>query len=417
MSNAEALLLSKVISTQTFDEVAKASLKAEFFHPPWDGVFLWVLNHWQTHSAVPTERLFRTTFGSLDLDDASGETFSGLIEEVRQAHARERLTEAVTEAAHGLHQGDLNDVQTVLSDALRVAQAESTPVRYVDISATATDRYDLYKKLAEDRDKDPLHGGIPTGFDGLDQITFGLRPQQLITIVGEAKKGKSLLTLLVARAAHRHGVVPMYISFEMSAQELASRNDAIAAKVPYGNVLTGNLTKNELAAIRRQLVLSKNQKPFIIVEDTSSLTTVGSLAGLVHEHRPDVLFVDGVYMMDDEHGEPKGSPRALTNITRGLKRLAQRYDIPLVATTQVLSWKIGNKSTRTVTADAIGYSSSFVQDSDIVLSVESDPEAPDSQSIVRVVLARASAKGYIKVNWDWSTMTFSEVGDEEDDDD
>ena len=45
--------------------------------------------------------------------------------------------------------------------------------------------------------------------------------------------------------------------------------------------------------------------------------------------------------MDDEQGEPKGSPQALTNITRSLKRLAQRFDIPIVGTTQVLSWKIG----------------------------------------------------------------------------
>ena len=209
----------------------------------------------------------------------------------------------------------------------------------------------------------------------------------------------------------------MYVSFEMSSQELASRNDAIAAKVPYGNVLTGNLTKKELNLIRQQLVLAKNQQPFIIVEDTASLSTVSSLSALVHEHKPNVLFVDGVYMMDDEHGERKGSPQAITNITRGLKRLAQKYNIPLVATTQVLSWKIGNKTSRTITGDSIGYSSSFVQDSDLVLGVESDPESPDNQSIIRVVLARAAAKGQIKVHWDWSTMTFCEVGDEDDDDD
>lgn len=417
MSSAEVLLISKIIEEQSFDEVAKANVRADFFHEPWDGVFSWITEYWQKHSVAPTERAFRTEFGSLSLEDARAEPFSGLIEEVKRNYSLERLRESIAHSAVLVKNGDLEGVTQELADGLRVSQAELVPVRYTDIAATAMERYDIYKQLAENRDKDPLHGGIPTGFDGLDNITFGLRPQQLITVVGEAKKGKSLFSLLIARAAHRHGVVPMYVSFEMSYQELASRNDAIAAKVPYGNVLTGNLTKRELDAIRQQLVLSKNQQPFIVVEDTSSLTTVSSLSALVHEHKPNVLFVDGVYMMDDEHGEPKGSPRALTNITRGLKRLAQKYEIPLVATTQVLSWKLGNKSSRTITGDAIGYSSSFVQDSDLVLGVESDPEAPDNQSIIRVVLARAAAKGQIKVNWDWSTMTFSEVGDEDEDGD
>ena len=54
-----------------------------------------------------------------------------------------------------------------------------------------------------------------------------------------------------------------------------------------------------------------------------------------------------------------GSPQALTNITRSLKRLAQNQDIPVVGTTQVLSWKLGNKKSRRVTADSIGYTYLF----------------------------------------------------------
>ena len=147
------------------------------------------------------------------------------------------------------------------------------------------------------------------------------------------------------------------------------------------------------------------------------MTTVSALAAQVQERQPAILFVDGVYMMDDEYGEPKGSPQALTNITRGLKRLAQKFNIPVVATTQVLAWKLSNRSNRAITADSIGYSSSFAQDSDLILGVESDPDSPENQSIVRVVLARSAPRGQVTVNWDWSTMTFSEVGSDEDDDD
>jgi replicative DNA helicase len=126
-----------------------------------------------------------------------------------------------------------------------------------------------------------------------------------------------------------------------------------------------------------------------------------------------VLFIDGVYLMDDENGERKGSPQALTNITRSLKRLAQQYDIPVVATTQVLSWKLNNKTSRAVSADAIGYTSSFAQDSDLLLGIERNPDI-DNRAIIRVVHARSSTTGIVNICWNWTTMEFDEVYGDDD---
>ena len=176
------------------------------------------------------------------------------------------------------------------------------------------------------------------------------------------------------------------------------------------------MTNNELEKIANTLRMRKNMHPFVVTEDTSSLTTVSALAAKVKEFKPDILFVDGVYLMDDENGEPKGSPQALTNITRSLKRLAQNADIPVIGTTQVLSWKLGNKKSRKITADSIGYTSSFAQDSDLIVGVESDPDI-DNQSIIRVVLARSAPLGEIRINWDWKNMDFTEVGEDDGDDD
>jgi replicative DNA helicase len=250
--------------------------------------------------------------------------------------------------------------------------------------------------------------GIPTGFLGLDRITAGLRPQQLITFVGEAKKGKSMMSLIMANAAHVHGISPLFVSFEMSIEEQEARYDALISKVSHTRIIRGDITKREMEKIEKALRIRKNMHPFHMTEDSSSLTTISALAGKIQQYRPGILFVDGVYMMDDENGEPKNSPQALTNITRSLKRLAQRFDIPIVGTTQVLSSKLNNKKSRAITADSIGYSSSFAQDSDLVLGVESDPDI-DNQSIIRVVIARTAPKGEVRIKWDWENMDFTEV--------
>jgi replicative DNA helicase len=142
------------------------------------------------------------------------------------------------------------------------------------------------------------------------------------------------------------------------------------------------------------------------------MTTISALAAKIQEHQPDALYIDGLYLMDDENGEPKGSPQALTNISRGVKRLAQRFDIPIVGTTQVLPWKINNKRTRAITADSIGYTTAFIQDSDLILGVERNPDLED-QAIIRVVEARTAPRAEIHVKWDWKTMEFEEVDERE----
>jgi replicative DNA helicase len=156
----------------------------------------------------------------------------------------------------------------------------------------------------------------------------------------------------------------------------------------------------------------QHMHPFIVSEDASSLTTVSSVDAKIKQLSPGLVIIDGAYLMDDEEGKAdKGSPQALTNITRGMKRVAQRNEIPVLLTTQVLSWKMAKRSTE-VTAQAIGYTSSFAQDSDVVLSVEPHPDA-DDQAIIRIVLSRSSRRGEVAIQWDWKNMSFEEV-DEDD---
>lgn len=413
MASAEHLLISKVIQTRDLTVALKSGVKEDHFTKEWSKVWSWVVTFWRDHGEVPTKRALSQEFGDIRLISAEEEPFTALIDEVYNAYRHRNLLEAMALAVPSLESGDTAKALLELSKGVQLASAETARLRDINLIDTWEQRVDKYKELQSTPN---ALRGIPTGLLGLDRITSGFRPQQLITFVGEAKKGKSLMTLIMANAAHLHGKSPLFVSFEMSAEEQAARYDAIVSKVSYTNILRGSLTNNELAKITDTLRMRKNMHPFIVTEDTSSLTTVSALAAKVKEFKPDILFVDGVYLMDDENGEPKGSPQALTNITRSLKRLAQNSDIPVIGTTQVLSWKLGNKKSRRITADSIGYTSSFAQDSDLIVGVESDPDI-DNQSIIRVVLARSAPLGEIRINWDWNNMDFTEVGEDDDNDD
>jgi uncharacterized protein (DUF362 family) len=48
---------------------------------------------------------------------------------------------------------------------------------------------------------------------------------------------------------------------------------------------------------------------FMMSNDTMSTTTLTGIESKVEKYEPDILIVDGVYMMQDENGEDPGSPR------------------------------------------------------------------------------------------------------------
>jgi replicative DNA helicase len=412
MASTEHLLISKVIQTADLSEVIDAGLRPDHFSGEWSDIWLWLLDYWREYSVVPTARVFKQQYADIRLLNAENEPFQALVDEIYVAYKHQHLVNAITSALPSLNSNETEEAFNKLSEGLQKASVEVARLRDIDLMESWEGRLAKYEEM---RNTPNGLRGIPTGFLGLDRITAGLRPQQLVTFVGEAKKGKSLMTLIMADAAHNHGITPMYVSFEMSIEEQAARYDAIISGVPHTRIIRGDLTAQDMERIGKALSIRKNMHPFIMTEDTHSLTTVSALAGKVQQHRPRLLIVDGVYLMDDEQGEPKGSPQALTNITRSLKRLAQRFDIPIIGTTQVLSWKLGNKKSRQITAEAIGYTSSFAQDSDLVLGVESDPDI-DNQAIIRVILSRSSPKGEVRIKWDWENMNFTEVDENEDGD-
>lgn len=405
----EHILLSKIITESSLQEVQQSGVKPMHWGT-WEDRYSWVVNYHQLHSQVPTERAWSTQWGHVEVLDTEGETFSGLIAELLSAYRQRVVVDAVSNAMAKLESDDTPAAMQLLQSGLQKASIDAARLRDVDLIETWEERLAAYEEM---RSQPNALRGIPTGFYGLDKITHGFRPQQYIVAVGEIKRKKSWLGLFAAIACHRSGKIPMIVTYEMSNQEQSSRFDAATARLPYDAVLRGALTDLEMERLRRTMILHKNMQPFLMSEDTTSMTTVGAVANKLQEHQPHLLIIDGMYLMDDELGEKRGSPQAITNISRGIKRLAQRFDIPIFATTQALPWKVQSQKTRKLDANAIGYSSAMAQDADLLLGIENDPDI-DNRSVLRVIEARTAPKAEFSIQWDFSTTSYTEGTDDED---
>jgi replicative DNA helicase len=412
MADLENLLIAKVIESGDFTTVVESRITTEqLIDPEHQQVFVWVNQHWTKYGSTPTRQAFRRQWPNYALPDTP-EPLDYYVDEVKEQHKYDTITLAVQSAVETLAE-DGGKVENTIADlTIALGEVQSTSSRLRDHNLTDPEefsgRYDFYEELT----KNPgALRGLSTGFHSIDMATMGYQPGQLITFVGPVKSGKSSILLVSADHVQRAGFATMLVSFEMGYSEQEARWVGIRAGLNYRRLLKGGMNDNDRKKLDKVLDDLSDNEPskLILSEDISSTTTVSGLAAKLMLHKPEILFVDGVYLMDDENGEPKGSSQALTNITRSLKRLAQTFNIPIVISTQTLFSKM--RGGKTVSASSVGYSSSFGQDADTLIGIEPrDTEDGDVEHWLKVLLSRSGPLMEVEIDFNWSISKFTELG-------
>ena len=400
----EERLISKVIYSREIVPAMEAGIEDNwFFVSENKAVWKFIRQHWTKYEEVPTAVTVKDNFPTyrlLAVEDSLEYLVDQLIDYRKRQHAIEIVQNAADYIAAGDHSSAIVEMSKGVAQLYEEGVSQSSDL---DLTDSPEQRYQEYLDV-KTRDGGLL--GYPTGFRTIDEATAGLQPGQLITIIAPPKTGKSVLAMQIAVNVHERGHVPMFQSFEMTNVEQQHRHDAMRANIAHSRLTRGKLNLDEETRYLESLKRMESMQRFYLT-DSASAMTVSGLQAKIEKIRPQIVFVDGVYLMIDERSGEAGTPQALTSITRDLKRLAQRYEIPLVVSTQVLLWKMKK---RQVSADSIGYSSSFFQDSDVILGLQKQDEEDDSSRELRIVASRNSGPASSDLLWDWEGGRFEEYG-------
>jgi replicative DNA helicase len=334
-----------------------------------------ILEHWSRYGKVPSRSIVRKNYPNYRWVQAP-ETYQYYLDELLRSHQHRVMISGLNEVIAVVKEGPaaIKEAATalaVVTNAVNAVAVDTVPD--AEIVGTHADRLERYRQRA-DRPDGLL--GLSTGFSTIDKATLGLQPEQFVIVIGPPAAGKSTLLLKLAVNVLELPARVLFIGFE------TARADAMIAQVSHRRLITGTFTRSEERSWGQrfaELVAAKSR--LVMVGDRSGVLTVSSVAAKIEQHQPALVVIDGLYLMTDEFGERPGSPQALTNITRNTKRMAQRFRVPILASTQALH----NKMTKIggVSMDSIGYSSSFAQDADVILGVQADPNdsrTPDTVS-------------------------------------
>lgn len=213
---------------------------------------------------------------------------------------------------------------------------------------------------------------ICTGFRDLDyKLDGGMSAGELIVVAGRPAMGKTALALGIgAHVARQVGTVLVF-SMEMPGRQLTQRSLARDGRIPLSRVKNGaTMTDTDFESLAKA-VNDLAELPMLIDEsDGLSLAEITSRSRAVkRQHGLSLIIVDYLGLMSGSEGESR--TQQVGSFSRGLKGLAKRLGVPVIALSQ-LNRGVENRPNKRPTMADLRDSGEIEQDADAILLVYRD---------------------------------------------
>ena len=407
---AERSLLGAMLADpeHVVDLTREQGLREEdFFHPAHQVIFRGIIQMRESSQAIDPSTLLAWLTDRKLADAAGGPALLGdlaagvisvftaptHITQVRDKSLLRELQQACAQIVVGAHERP-HEVQTILDEAERdilEIRGRRETQGIVRASEVTPKTIEMIERLVKGKGR---YGGIPSGFDELDQLTTGFKGGEMIVIAARPGVGKTALALSMARHILRQrydserdefvrpGYPVAFFTLEMSAQQLMFRLLSSHAGLDSEQIRRGQLSESQITALRG-VAAEISDLPLLL--DESSLLTIGQLRArarrLKKQHNIEILIVDYLQLLTSGTDRAKENRQVeVSEISRGLKALAMELNIPVVVLAQ-----LNRKPEETNSEPALHHlreSGSIEQDADLVLllSRETAADEPENHS-------------------------------------
>lgn len=293
---------------------------------------------------------------------------------VREDYARRDTAASLTTALDYLTsptfdpEDGFDRVRSLVDGALNPAQAR-------DVLPTMAEVFD---EVVDDLDSEGPRG-IPTPWIDLNEVIGGLMAGEMITVAGRTGSGKSLGLLgIAAHAAIRLGVPSLIASMEMTRTEVMTRLIAAEGSIPLHILLHRRLDTEHWDRVQR--VRERISSSPLLIDDSPDISLAhlrSRLRGMSRTAAAGLLCVDYIGLLTSPD-RAENRQNEVAAFSRGLKRIAGEFRIPVVVAAQLnrLPEHRGDKRPQ---ASDLRESGSIENDSSVVVLMHR-PDLTDTES-------------------------------------
>lgn len=282
------------------------------------------------------------------------------------------------------------------------------------------------RQIEEAGKKEDGLSGVGSGFTGIDRITGGWQPSDLIIIAARPSMGKTAFVLSMARNMalefKNQGVA--IFSLEMSSIQLVNRLISAEAELPSNKIRNGKLQPFEWVQLEEKIRRLMNAP--IYVDDTPSISIFELRAkcrrlAKKYPHLK-IIIIDYLQLMTAGSDNRAGNrEQEVSIISRSLKALAKELNVPIIALAQLnrdVEKRGGNK--RPQLSD-LRESGSIEQDADMVCFIhrpeyygfQEDENHQSLKGIAEIIIAkhRNGALDDVKLKFKSELAKFTDFDD------
>jgi replicative DNA helicase len=253
--------------------------------------------------------------------------------------------------------------------------------------------------------------GHSTGFSELDNLTGGFQGGQLIVLAARPGVGKSALALQMAsHVALTSGTTVAFLSYEMSRTELTMRMISSMA----------GFSVSRMSSIGRALVEDEDtrlaeagvrlsQIP-LHIDDTPPRTISGVrslMRAFARRNEVGMVVVDYMQLMESDRRSGAMRAEEVSDISRGLKRLASELNVPVLALSQ-LNREVEKRENKRPLLSDLRESGSIEQDASTVLMLYREGREngkPDDNATEIIIAKQRSGPSSMAIPCEYESAT------------
>lgn len=384
--------ISSVTDVDKMRVMYDKGVRAEHFNDPVNAsAMLWATDYFVNSGFrhAPTKQSILSEFPSLELKDPE-ESLTWICAEIKKRYLGGNLQGLVLDVADIMQEEPERAIALIQSKTWELSNNTDDRTSTSNIKKNIEARkVRMLEREEANRNNEIV--GARTGFYEIDQHTGGLLDGELAAVAGFAKAGKTWIGLNVAVSASKAGKRAMFVTLELSIEEVEDRLDAMMSGVSYARLQSGALSRSEKSDLNDYYDKINEYGDILVEQPPVGKRTVPHVVRRARESGADVLIIDQMSFMENTKGEPIIELQEYRNIVSDLKREISRRDerrIPCYLLAQMNRASIGTRHGRG-DMSTLASTSELERTADIVYGIsKTRQESLHSKSTLEILGAR-----------------------------